>query len=47
MKNTPYKIRNNEIYGDLTAWLTAGWEMQSASAAAVMPPHSHTLQNTR
>ena len=23
MKNTPYKIRNNEIYGDLTAWLTA------------------------
>lgn len=23
MKSTPYKIRNNEIYGDLTAWLTA------------------------
>lgn len=23
MKNTPYKIRNNEIYGDLTAWLIA------------------------
>lgn len=22
-ENTPYKIRNNEIYGDLTAWLTA------------------------
>ena len=23
VKNTPYKIRNNEIYGDLTVWLTA------------------------
>lgn len=23
MKSTLYKIRNNEIYGDLTAWLTA------------------------
>ena len=23
MKGTPYKIRNNEIYGDMTAWIAA------------------------
>lgn len=23
MKNTPYSIRNNEVYGDLKAWMDA------------------------
>lgn len=23
MKNTPYSIRNNEVYGDMAAWIAA------------------------
>ena len=23
MKSTPYRVRNNEVYGDMSAWITA------------------------
>ena len=26
MRNTPYSIRNNEVYGDMAAWLRANAE---------------------
>lgn len=26
MKNTPYSVRNNEVYGDLQAWMAANAE---------------------
>ena len=26
MRNTPYSIRNNEVYGDIAAWLRANAE---------------------